>query len=164
MVYVFGLDVPLIEVFAILSLLVLVCVGLILLLLRKQQKVNKTLDEVLVQERAVKEELDLTKMEEDKQLLLMRRLVEELGQLHLISGKSKGEMSSLLNLSREAQQLEPGETAQQALMLQKMIAQISAVDRVVQQGNQKLDFMTQLLSEKNKEEARHDAIDRMREF
>jgi len=145
MVFVFGLDMPLIEMFVLLSLLVLIVVVVVVVLLFKQKGVNRKLDQLLKEEHEIKEELDLTKMEEDKQLLLMRKLVDELGDLHLISSKKRGELKQLVDISHTASSLGPGMEEEQTRLMQQMIAHISNVNRTVDKESEQLDYIQQLI-------------------
>jgi len=148
MVFVFGLDVPLIEMFVILSLLVLVSIACLIALLLKQTKINTKLDSMMKEEHEIKEELDLTKMEEDKQLLFMKKLIEELGQLNLVSGKKKEELRQLVDISTATQSLGPD---QQLRMMQRMMAQIAQVDRVVAKESTQLDYIQGLIEKTGKQ-------------
>jgi len=153
MVFVFGMDVPLVEMFVLMSLLIIVCIIMLVIMIKKQGDLRRKLDLMLAEEHEIKEELDLTKMEEDKQLMLMKRLVKELGKLHLISGKKEGEMTRLVDISRTATSLSPGQIDQQARIMQQMIAHVNNINSTVERESQQLEYITSLLEKEDAQQA-----------
>jgi len=144
MVFVFGLDVPLIEMFVLLILLVIFSLVILVIMLRKQTVINKKLDTLLDEEREIKEELDITKLEEDKQLLLMRRLVQELGQMGGLSEKKEQEMERILDSTTALQTMSPG-SSKQTKMLQSLIAQINGIDGTIKLEAKQLDYIAKVV-------------------
>lgn len=144
MVFVFGLDVPLVEMFVLLSLLIIVCIVILIFMMRKQGVISKKLDALLDEEHEIKEELDLTKMEEDKQLLVMKRLIKELTSMHKISSKKSKEMEQIIDTTSELAQQRPGSNSQSKL-LQTLMAQISNMDRVIQKESQQMDYVVKMV-------------------
>ena len=87
MVFLFGVDFPLIELMFVVTIITLLSILVLLSGVVRLWNMNKKLDLLLKEEKLMKEELDLTKMEEDQQLAFMKELVNELSSLHGIAGK-----------------------------------------------------------------------------
>lgn len=89
--FVFGIDLPVVEMFLISSIITFILLILIALLFRRIIEFNKKLDQILKEEHIVKKELDQTKddldqtrAEEDEQLKLIKVVVKELGAVESI--------------------------------------------------------------------------------
>jgi len=102
MVFLFGYDVPIVEVLVAISLMVLIALFMLLISLRRTSEMNRKLDAILAEEKKVKKELDITKLEEDQQLTMMRHVVKELHALTGISHQEREGMAAVERLASNA--------------------------------------------------------------
>ena len=99
MVFIFGYDLPLIEFFAAITVLVLLLTIGIAYILRTLVKLNHKVDRILGEEKVFHRELAETKKEEDIQLSLMKKLVIGMSDL---AKMNKSENKKLDNIKKSA--------------------------------------------------------------
>lgn len=150
MVFLFGYDVPIVEVVVALACLSVLILLLLLVSLRRTKETNKKLDRLMQEEKQFKEELDATKQEEDQQLSMMRTIVKELHTLTAISAEEHEGFAAVQRLARRASKhvkrgtkaLHPD--AKQALL--DLATYVDKLDDVSKRENAQLDTINRILS------------------
>ncbi|MFC1698054.1 hypothetical protein ACFL1H_06950 [Nanoarchaeota archaeon] len=102
MVYIFGVNVPLVEILFIIAIFILVAMLLIVWALLAMRKMNKKLDAVLREERVVKHELDLALKEENKQIELLAGLMGNVKVMQKISKNKEFKLKQAEKLMAKA--------------------------------------------------------------
>jgi len=103
--YVFGIDLPVVEVYLISSLLTFILFILLILLFRNVWMLNRKLDRLLTEEAQIKEELDVTKQEEDQQLVMMKEMLKEMGSLDKLTKTGEKEINAIRTIVKEIEGL-----------------------------------------------------------
>ena len=147
MVFLFGYNVPLVEILVIISIMILLFFIVLIYSLSKVIGINKKLDTVLKEEKAFKKELDETKLEEDEQLRLVRRLVREMSILHIIG---KEEHENLLMVKKLLNEFESGGVhisgRPSKRHVKRLNKAITKLEKVSSKEDKQLQYLNKLVS------------------
>jgi len=147
MVFLFGMDIPLVEVMAGIAVLLLIGTICMIFALFKEIQISKKLDALLKEEHQIKKELDIAEMEETQQLVLLKHVVNEIASLHGIRTKSVQHMQTMKELSVEANRLSPSATkGQHHDLMDKMTAQIARLDQIGEHETRQLAYINDIIS------------------
>lgn len=149
MVFLWGLDIPIVEILV--GLTVLGCLFLILLLisLHRAKETNRKLDKLMAEEQEFKEELDLTKQEEDQQLALIRAIVKEMHILNQIKAEEHEGVTAVNRLAKKAAMKFKGTDKMHGPELQAVLRElaehVSRLDHVSTKENKQLRYLNQIV-------------------
>ena len=148
MVFLFSYDVPIVEVMLILSLLTLIAVVLLFISLHRSKQANKKLDELLIEEKEFKKELDLTKQEEDQQLALIRTIAKELHTLDAITKEEHEGMAAVQRLARRASSKYKSKSIPAELrdVLAQLAKHVAELDHVSSREDKQLENIKRIAS------------------
>jgi len=150
MVFLYGYDIPIVEVIVSLSLLSLITLVLLLVSLRRSKETNKKLDLLMKEEKEFKNELDITRQEEDQQLGLIRGIVKELHTLNDISREEHEGMSAVQRLAKKASKHFKGKsivtmTPEIKAVLDELAHHVDKLDHVSARENRQLDTINRIV-------------------
>jgi len=131
--YVFGIDLPVVEVYLISSIITVLLFIMLIFLFRNVMTLNKKLDRILKEEHEVKKELDVTQEEEEEQLVLMREMVKEMGALDKLTRTGEKEINAI----------------------RKIVAEIEGLSAIKMQEGKHLDFLGKLVVKLDKLQILH---------
>lgn len=89
MAFVFGINIPVIEVFLISSMFTIVLFIVLIIISYQIHKVNKNFGKLMVEEHEIKKELDQTLHEEAEQLRMMKGVIQELSYIEELLKSNK---------------------------------------------------------------------------
>jgi hypothetical protein len=140
-------DFPLIEVMFVVTILTLISILVLLFGVVRLWNMNKKLDMLLKEEGAIKEELDITKLEEDQQLSFMKELVGELSSLHGIATKKTNYFNKAKKLisSSEVKKLEQNPEARGSF-LNRVVDQLKKLDDISRKEDEEIDYIKHILN------------------
>jgi len=147
MVFLFGMDLPLMEIMFVIAVLLISCLIGLIFALFKEVQINKKLDVLLKEEHKIKKELDFAEMEENKQIILLRHIVNEIASLHGIRIKGIAHVDAMKGLAEEARQLPVGATkSDHQEILQRMVQQVAKLDRLSLQETKQLAYINDIVT------------------
>jgi len=143
MAYLFGVEAPIIEILVILSLLLIISLIFEIYTTFRMRTINRKLSKLVVEEKILKEELDLTKLEEDKQLVLMQELVGQLSNFMVTKGKKSEALISTKNMLKQFKgKMKPG---QRGKFMSRFVDQVNKLEDLSQAENKQLTFIKKIL-------------------
>jgi len=146
MVYLFGMDVPLMELLSIISVLMILGFIALIYALFKEIQINKKLDLLMKEEYRIKKELDIAELEENKQIILLRHIVNEIASLHGIRTKGVMHLEGMKQLADEARSLPANAPKEKHTeLIEKMVNQIAKLDQISIQETRQLAYIRDII-------------------
>ena len=150
MVFLFGYDVPIVEVMLTVSLLSIITLVLLLWSLHRTKQLSHKIDHLMGEEKKFKEELDIAKQEEDQQLALIRTIVKELHELDQISRDEHEGYAAVQRLAKRASKHikvhDRGTHPELKALLDELSRHIEHLDSVSSKENQQLETINKIVS------------------
>ncbi len=154
--FVFGLDLPVVEIYLVSSVITVFLLIIVVMLIRRMITFNKKLDELLREEHIVKKELhqtregmQQTKAEADEQLRLMKVMVEEMSAIDRLAKIGDKEIQYIKRLVDEMNGLSEMKTREKGY-IQKMDQLIEKFNRTYQRQIEKLTQINETLKKSKK--------------
>lgn len=146
MVFLFGMDVPLVELLVVIAGIMVVAVFGLIYSLIKESQINKKLDLLLNEEHKIKQELDIAELEESKQLVILKHVVKEIAQLHGIRTKGALEVMAMKEIADEAKRLpEEASKNEHHTLMDKMVQQIERLHKISENESKQLAYINDLV-------------------
>ncbi len=149
MVFLWGYDVPIVEILFALTGMGCVFIILLLISLHRAKEMNRKLDKLMSEEKEFKEELDLTKQEEDQQLALIRAIVKEMHILNQIKAEEHEGVAAVNRLAKKAAAKFKGTDKMHGADLQAILREltdhVSRLDRVSSKENNQLRYINKIV-------------------
>jgi methyl-accepting chemotaxis protein len=149
MVFLFGYDVPIVEVIFGVTLFSILTLILLLVSLHRSKQINKKLDKIMGEEKEFKQELDIAKQEEDQQLALIRTIVKEMHTLTQINRDEHEGMAAVQRLAKKASRhIKVGEKGHPELKnaLDELSGYIASLEKVSSKENRQLETINRIVS------------------
>jgi biopolymer transport protein ExbB/TolQ len=149
MVFLWGYDVPIVEIFMSISVLGIVLIILLLISLRRAKETNKKLDRLMGEEKQFKQELDVAKQEEDQQLALIRTIVKEMNVLNQIKAEEHEGVAAVRRLAKRAAVKFKAPDKQHGTdlkaVLDELAGHVDRLDHVSDKENKQLRYINQIV-------------------
>lgn len=150
MVFLYGYDVPIVEVFITVSIMNILALALLLWSLHRSKQMNKKLDKLLGEEKTFKQELDVAEQEEEEQLKVMRTIVKEMHTLEHISSDEHEGMAAVQRLAQKAAKHirvhDKGTHPGLKEVLDELTRRIQALDAVSTKEDKQLETINRIVS------------------
>lgn len=129
MVFIFGMNFPLVESLFVIGILILISLFLIVWTLFALRKLNKKLDKIIKEERIVKQELDKALSEENDQIELLATLSGNVNAIKRIAEKKNKKIEKVEKEMAKVKK-DAGKKKQNTKALEKAIEELEDVDKL----------------------------------